>query len=165
MNTVIWLGIGIVSLFAIVAWLAIWSRRDTWGRHAAIGLFGLGLPLIATAIIQSLGHHRPLGLAWELSAGSHRVLATKMVQDRAIYLYMDAGREEPWPLKLPWDNASANRIQKLQEEAAGDANGQFMLRYEPSLDIHELQFHPLPQPQMLPPKPQQPPAPHLEQSA
>lgn len=165
MNTIIWLAIGIVVLFAAAAWLAIWSRRDTWARHAAIGLFGLGLPLIVAAGIQSLGNHRPMGLAWELRAGNHRVLAAKMIQDEAIYLYMDAGRDEPWPLMLPWDNESANRIQKLQEEAQGDANGQFMLQYEPSLDIHAPQFHPLPQPQLLPPKPQQVPAPHIEQSA
>lgn len=165
MNTVTWLGIGIVALFALAAWLAAWSRKDTWARPAAIALFLVSLPAIAAAGLQSLGHHRPLEMAWELTAGDHRVLAAKMVQDEAIYLYLDAGRSEPWPLRLPWSNATADRIQKLQESAEGDANGQFMFRYEPSLDVHKPQFHPLPQPPALPPKPQPQRAPHLDQEA
>jgi hypothetical protein len=47
----------------------------------------------------------------------------------------------------------------------GDAKGQFMMRYEPSLDTNAPQFHPLPQPPVLPPKPRQEQAPHLEQDA
>ncbi|MFW6028312.1 MAG: hypothetical protein ACOC9Q_02175 [bacterium] len=106
-----------------------------------------------------------MALAWELSAGDHRVLAVKMVQDKAIYIYLDAGRREPWLLLLPWSNEAANRIQKLQDKAPPDSHGEFMLRYEPSLDVHKPQFHPLPQPPMLPPKPAPSSAPHLEHSA
>jgi hypothetical protein len=92
------------------------------------------------------------------------VLAAKMVQDEAIYLYLDdPTRTEPRPLKLPWSNDAANRIQKLQDEAGPEANGHFMLRYEPWLDTYAQQFHPLPQPPVLPPKPTPPPAPHFEQ--
>ena len=160
-----WLGIGVVTLFAAAAWLAVWSRRDTWARPAAMALFFLGAPAIAASGLQLLGHHRPLAVAWEITAGDHRVLAVKMVQDEAIYVYLDAGRSEPWPVLLPWSNEAANRIQKLQDEARADSHGQFILRYEPSLDIHGPQFHPLPQPPLLPPKPVPDAAPHFEHSA
>ena len=165
METLVWLPAMVIALFAAVAWLAIWSRRDGWGRPAAIAVFLLGLPVIAAAGLQLLGHHRPMALAWEIPAGDHRVLAVKMVQDEAIYLYLDAGRHEPWPVLLAWSNEAANRIQKLQEEGRADSHGQFMLRYEPSLDIHRPQFHPLPQPPALPPKPVPKRAPHLEHGA
>ena len=153
METLAWLPVPVFVLFALAAWLAIWSRRDSWGRPAAIVLFVLGLPVIAAAGLHLLGHHRPMALAWEIPAGDHRVLAVKMVQDEAIYLYLDAGRSEPWPVLLAWSNEAANRIQKLQDEAPPGSHGQFMLRHEPSLDVHGPQFHPLPQPPALPPKP------------
>jgi hypothetical protein len=162
----IWLALAVIALFATAAWLAVWSRRDTWARPAAVALLLLGIPTIAAAGIQSLGQHRPLTLAWELAAGDYRVLAAKMVQDEAIYLYLDTPeRSAPWPLTLPWDNEMANRIAKLQDEAQGDAKGQFMMTYEPSLNTYGQQFHPLPQPPVLPPKPEQEPAPHLQQDA
>lgn len=164
MSYVAWLSIAILGLFAAAAWLAAWSRRDTWGRPAAVVLFLGGVPAVVGFGIESLGWHKPLSLAWDLKPGDHRVLAVKMVQDRAIYLYIDdPARIEPRPVILPWSNDAANRIQKLQDGAGPDDHGQFMMHYEPSLDVHGPQFHPLPQPPMLPPKPQQDPGLHFEQ--
>jgi len=111
MQMLAWLAVAVMVLFAAAAWLAVWSRRDCWGRPAAVALFLLAAPAIAAAGVQVLGHHRPMSLAWELRPGGHRVLAAKMVQDEAIYLYLDGGRSEPWPLMLPWDNEAADRIQ------------------------------------------------------
>jgi hypothetical protein len=166
MSYVIWLFIAMLALLASTAWLAVWSRRDTWARPAAVFLFLIGIPAVAAAGIESLGWHKPLGLVWDLGSGEHRVLAAKMVQDRGIYLYLDDPvRVEPRPILLPWDNDAANRIQKLMDEARPDERGQFMMRYEPSLDIHGPQFHPLPQPPALPPKPRPERGLHLEQGA
>jgi hypothetical protein len=122
--------------------------------------------VVGAAAIESLGWHKPLRLVWDLEAGDHRVLAAKMVQDQGIYLYLDDPvRIEPRPILLPWDNEAANRIQKLMDEAEPDAQGQFMMRYEPSLDVHAPQFHPLPQPPVLPPKPRQERGLQFEQGA
>lgn len=165
MQMLAWLAVAIMMLFTAATWLAVWSRRDCWGRPAAVALFLVGTPAIAAAGVQLLGHHRPMAFVWELAPGDHRVLAAKMVQDEAIYLYLDGARSEPWPLMLPWDNEAANRIQQLQDKARPESHGQFMLRYEPSLDTHAPQFHPLPQPPLLPPKPIPDVSPHLEQSA
>lgn len=161
---VVWLSLSVLALFAAEAWLAIWSRRDTWGRLATVLLFILGLPAIAAVAVESLGWHKPLALVWDLPRGELRVLAAKLAQDEAIYLYIDDPvRSEPRPIILPWSNDMANHIQRLQDEAGPDANGQFMMRYEPSLDTHAPQFHPLPQPPALPPKPNPPPVQRFDQ--
>ena len=162
MSVAIWMAI--VAMFSCAAWLAIWSRKDTWGRPAAIVLFLVGLPVIAAAGVQSLGLHRPYALAWELPDGDHVVLGAKMIQDRAIYIYLDAGRDEPWPLVLPWSNEAANQIQKAQDDSGEEANGQFMARMDSSLDTNPLQFHPMPQMKALPDKPRPQAAPHYEQA-
>lgn len=154
METVVWLCLVVVSLFVASTWLAIWSRRDTRARHVAVLIMLLGLPAVVAAGIESLGWHKPYVLVWDLKAGDHRVLAVKMIQDRAIYLYLDdPSREEPRPIRMPWSNEAANQIQGLVDQAGPEANGQFMMRYEPSLDVNKPQFHPLPQPPALPPKP------------
>jgi len=163
MTTIAWLSVAVIALFA-AAWLAIWSRRDTLARPVAVVLFMLGLPTIVAAGVESLGWHKPLGFAWDLTPGDHRVLSAKLVQDEAIYLYLDdPARLEPRPIIMPWNNEAANRIQKLQDGAGPQAKGQFVMRYEKSLDMHAPQFHPLPQPQVLPPKPRQERAPHYDQ--
>lgn len=166
MTYVVWLSLTVLALFAAAAWLAIWSRRDYWGRLVAVLLFLIGLPAIAAVAVESLGWHKPLSLVWDLESGDHRVLAAKLVQDEAIYLYLDDPvRSEPRPIIMPWSNETANRIQKLRDEASREAEGQFVMRYEPSLDTHAPQFHPLPQPPVLPPKPASPPASRFEQGA
>ena len=166
MTYVLWLSMALLVLFASAAWLAVWSRRDTWGRPGAVLLFLIGIPVVAAAGVESLGWHKPLRLVWDLGNGDHRVLAAKMVQDRGIYLYLDDPvRVEPRPLLLPWSNEAANRIQKLIDEAKPEAHGQFMMRYTPSLDVHAPQFHPLPQPPALPPKPRPERGLNLEQGA
>jgi hypothetical protein len=66
MTYVVWLALGVIGLFAGAAWLAIWSRRDTWARPAAVVLFLAGMPTIALAAIESLGWHRPIELVWDL---------------------------------------------------------------------------------------------------
>ena len=153
MSYTVWLALGIVALFAAAAWLAIWSRRDTWGRPAAVVLFLAAMPTIGLAAVESLGWHRPIHLVWDLDGGEYRVLAAKLVQDEAIYIYIDdETRVEPRPLLLPWDNDTANAIQRALDGAPDGSQGEFMMSYEPSLDVSEQQFHPLPQQPALPPK-------------
>ena len=167
MNALLW--VAVVTMFGCAAWLAIWSRKDTWARPAAIVLLLAALPTIAAAGVHTLGHHRPINLAWELGRGEYLILGVKMEQDKAIYLYLEApDRLEPWPLVLPWDNETANEIQKAMDGSEGegaDGEGKMMMNYDPSLDDNPLQFHPLPQHPVLPAKPAPQQAPHFEQDA
>jgi hypothetical protein len=149
----VWLALAVVLLFAASAWLAIWSRRDTWGRPGAIALFLIAMPTIGLAAVESLGFHRPIGLTWDLDEGDYRVLAAKMVQDQAIYIYIDDGiRVEPRPLLLPWSNDVANAIQRALDGAPEGSEGEFMMSYEPAIETDQQQFHPVPQEPALPPK-------------
>jgi hypothetical protein len=153
MSYTMWLALGVVALFAAAAWLAIWSRRDTWARPAAVALFVAALPTIGLAAIESLGWHRPIELVWDLEEGDYRVLAAKLVQDKAIYIYVDdETRVEPRPLVLPWDNDTANAIQRALDGAPAGSEGEFMMSYEPSINMSEQQFHPAPQEPAPPPK-------------
>ena len=163
MSYTVWLALGVLTLFAAAAWLAIWSRRDTWGRAAAVVLFLAAMPTIGLAAVESLGWHRPIHLVWDLDGGEYRVLAAKLVQDEAIYIYIDdETRVEPRPLLLPWDNDTANAIQRALDGAPDGSEGEFMMSYEPSIDVNEQQFHPLPQQPVLPPKQVPEPAVHYE---
>lgn len=146
------------ALLALFTFMVIWSRKDTWARPASIVLFLAAVPGLAYASIETLGFHRPLKWAWGLSAGDQRVLAAKMVQDVAIYLYIDdPQRAEPWPLQLPWSNELAEAIAKAQDQSQRDGNGgQFLFRFDPSLETHAPQVHPLPQPKLPIPKSPEP---------
>ena len=159
MTTVSILAVILVIYFASLAWLAIWSRRADRMRHAAVGLFILGLPLLAAAGLESLSWSRPLWAMWSLS-GEYRVLGAKMIEGVGIYAYVDTDGE-PRAVELPWDNRTAERLQELFDDPAN--GGQAMMRFEFSWDLERPPtFYPLPQPPALPDKDAQPTAPHLE---
>jgi hypothetical protein len=146
----------------------LWQRGPRWdtsARAACLGLFLLCFPVLPGVFIETTGTHKHWDFAWDLPEGDSRVLGAKMVYLEGIYLYIDTGRDAPWPVVLPWDNEMADEIQKQMDEALPDSKGQFMMRYEPSLDLHAPQFHPLPQPPLLPPKPRRERAPHIEGEA
>ena len=159
MNAVSLLSFIVAALFAALAMIAIWSRRADRMRHAAVGLFILGLPLLAAAGLESLSWSRPLWAMWNLS-GDYRVLGAKMIEGVGIYAYVDTDGE-PRAVELPWDNRTAEKLQELFDDPAN--NGQAMMRFEFSWDIaRPPTFYPLPNPPALPPKTAAPEAPHLE---
>lgn len=151
--------LALAGLIALYAFMCAWSRKDTWARPAAIFLLPVALVGLGAAYIESLGYHRPVSQAWFLAASDMRVLAVSIEQDVAIWLYVEApSRREPLPLQLPFDNATADKIAKMVEQSQQDGNeGAFMFRFDPSLDIHPDQMHPLPQGKVMPPKEPAPP--------
>ena len=153
----------ILMLTGTATLFTVWSRRDSYIRSIGVLLFLLSFLVVPSVYIETLGLHRPWQIAWDLPAGESRVLAAKLIQNKAIYLYLDTGRLTPWPLKLPWDNKLANEIQEQMDSASPNARGQFMMLFDPSLDMNAPQFHPLPQPQTPSPKPPREPAPHIEE--
>lgn len=153
------LALAIAGLFCLQSWLSIWSRRADRMRHAAIAAFVIGLPLLAGAAIEALGWNKPLWAMHELG-GEYRVLGAKMIEGVGIYVYLDLGDGEPRGVALPWDTRTAENLQGLFDDPANQ--GQAMLQYEWSWERRAPQFHPLPQPPVLPPKAEPPAAPHLE---
>lgn len=158
----IWLAFGVIALFALCAWLAVWSRRDTHARWLAVAAFLIGLPTIAIAGVESLGRHKPLSLYWQLPEGEYVVLAYAFEEGVAIYAYIAfKDRIEPRPIVLPWSTETAEQMQKAQEGGGEGAKGKFLMLYEPSLDQREPVFHPLPQ-EALPDKTVPPRAPQYD---
>ena len=157
MTVVSILAVVLAVYFASLALLAIWSRRADKMRHVAVGLFLLGIPLLAGASLEALSWARPLWAMWDLS-GEYRVLGAKMIEGEAIYAYVDTDGE-PRSVKLPWSNKTAEELQELFDNPAN--GGQAMMRYEPSWDQTPPEFYPAP-PEAPPPKIAAPEAPHLD---
>lgn len=150
------------GLFGLAAWMAIWARRQTRARHVAMALFVLALPGIVVAAVETAGFPKPLAWAWELNGiDDLRVLSAKLIQDEAIYLYVDVDAGAPRSYSMSWNNEEASKIQGLMD-GAKEQNGQFMMQFEWSWDTNAPQFHPLPQPVIPLPKPEMAPTPRFE---
>lgn len=158
MNTVTLVALAVAALFAAQSWLTIWSRKADRGRHVAMALFILGLPLLGWASLESLSWARPSWAMWGLH-GEVRVLGAKMIEGQGIYVYVDTDGE-PRSVKLPWDHKQAERLQDLFDDPKN--GGQAIMQFEWSWNTHEPEFYPLPQPQIPMPKVEPPLAPHID---
>lgn len=140
-----------IALFAVhvaLAWGLIWARRETVLRHFAAPYVAASLPLFAFVGIETLGHHKPVQVAWWELNQKPKVLAYKAVTGQAIYLYVDIGEAEPRALVLPW---SAEKAKKLAQAMDGDeGNGAYLEGDGNWLDGARVEYAP-PQPP-LPPK-------------
>lgn len=147
----------VAAIFALLAWLTVWSRRADRMRHVAIAAVIIGLPAVATAGIEALSWPRPLWAMWDIG-GEVRIIGAKMVKDVAIYVYIDADGIEPRSVALPWDTNAAKQLQDLFDDPANQ--GQALMRYEWSWERRApLQFYQPPQPPSLPEKTPEPEAP------
>ena len=150
---------GVLCLFAVMAWMTIWSRRQSPMRPAAVVLAIASTPLIAAASFEALSYPRPLWAMWDMQ-GEYRVLGAKLVQNSGIYLYVEmADATEPRSVVLPWNTEQARKVQDLMDEP--QTGGQFMMKYEFSWETRDApQFYAPPQPPALPGKVAPPEAPH-----
>ena len=132
-----------------------------------MAVFLLMIPVITGTGFFSLGHPAPWVQTLTVPGGDYRVLGVKMVQDVAIYVWLDFGADHPRYFALPWDNETANQIQALLDrQQNGDGGFTLNIPYEKSLDRNPPQFQPVPQPKMVPDKlPQQEEPRRYERSA
>ena len=153
--------LAVAALFAVLAWLAVWSRRADRMRHLAIACFLGGLPLLAVAGVEILSWARPLWAMYDLPRET-RVLAAKMIDGEAIYVWLEVGSGQPRAVALPWNSGQAKSLQDLFDDPKN--GNQAILRYEWSWERRApLAFYPPPQPPVLPPKqPDGEAVPHLE---
>lgn len=163
------LTVTIVSVSALMAWMAVWSRRDAVGRHASMALFVLVIPLTVVCMIESQGWGKPLWAAYELD-GSYSVLGSKMIVGQGIYVYLDIPAEpEPRSFVLPWDARTASELQRMLDRYGHGENGSIVMEFQHewswTWDTHAPQFHPPPQPRMMPSKPQPPEPENYERGA
>ncbi len=148
--------LGALALAGAAAWAVIWSRRDSWCRHVALPTLVISMTALALSLLQVLGHHRPVWIADDLGP-EIRVLAWKMIEGQAIWLYLDRPGE-PLALVLPWDDDTAQDLQDAGRESRRRGQMGAIMQFDPSLDRNEPQFHPLPQQTTPMPKGEPPPA-------
>lgn len=156
-----------VGLGAALASATIWSRKNTWVRSAAVASWLALLPLVTGTTFFSLGNPAPWVQTINVPGGNYLVLGVKMVQDVAIYVWLDFGADHPRYFALPWNNETADKMQEmLDAQRRGEIPGFKMnIPYEWSWDDNPMQFHPLPQPKMLPDKLEPPEPQRYERSA
>lgn len=143
----------VVGLFAFAAWLAIWSRRDTIGRHAAVAVFIVGVPIAAAVSVETLGWAKPLWAAYELR-GDFRVIGAKIIVDDVIFAYIDIpSSSEPRAIRIPYSSETASKLQSMMDNP-GTA-GEIMMRFDWSQDQSSVEFHLPPPENAMPEKEQQ----------
>jgi hypothetical protein len=146
-------GTAIIGVAALTT-ATIWSRRSTWVRGAAVaGLFTVVPAIVGTGLF-ALSHPVPYHPVF-MPGGKYIVLSAKLMQDEAIYLWLDFGKDHPRYTALPWDKETAQQLQELmRKRQAGKIpgiEGEFP-PFEWSWDRNPPQFHPLPQPVIPIPK-------------
>lgn len=143
-----------VGLGATLASATIWSRKNSWVRGAAVAGWLALMPLVVGSTFFSLGHPAPWVQTINVPGGKYMVLGIKLVQDVAIYVWLDFGADHPRYFALPWDNTTADGLQGLLDrQRRGEGDFEMEIPYEWSWDDNPPQFHPLPQPRMVPNKP------------
>lgn len=154
----------IVALFAILALIAVWSRRETVARAIAVIAFIVAVPTSFVAVATSLGWSTPVIPYVTASPGKEaRVLGYKNVEGVGIYVLLDMGAGEPRYYWLPWNKERASELEKAMHGDGGGRPGAIVLiPFEPSLDEHHTPLiHPLPQPKLMLDKPRAEPGPHI----
>ena len=101
---------------------------------------------------------------WLSHAEEATVLGSQLQENRGIHLWLQLPDvPEPRAYVLPWNRATAERLQQAQREAQ-EQGGEVRMRlpFEPSLDDRAPQFYAPPQP-ALPPKDYAEPEPEFYQ--
>jgi hypothetical protein len=163
---------GVPQLFALTAALAatlglisIWAPRRLAIKGVALATVVLFLPLAYASLVDLLSRPKPVDLEWWLrDAAEATVLGSQVQENQGIHLWLQlANVPEPRAYVLPWNRATAQRLQEAQREAE-QQGGELRMRlpFEPSLDDREPMFYAQPQP-ALPPKDYAEPPPQLYQ--
>ena len=157
--------VGAAALAATLGLIGIWAPRRLAIKGAALATAALFMPLAYASLVALLSKPKPVDLEWWLNGAEEaEVLASRMVEDQGIYLWLQlVDVAEPRAYVLPWDRTSAEQLQQALREAEQKGSGvQMRLPFEPSLDNLEPKFYALPQP-ALPPKDHLEPPPQFYQ--
>ena len=160
MTELTYLFAALAVLAGVMTSISIWAPRQLRLKLGALGAAVLFLPAAYAGFLHLLSMPKPVGLEWwQTEAADAEVLASRMVEDEGIYLWLQLpDLAEPRAYVLPWDRASAEQLQRAMraaEQIGGDV--QMRLPFEPSLDDGERKFYAQPQPAPPPKDPAQPP--------
>jgi hypothetical protein len=133
-----------------------------WRRIAVSGFFALLLAGLFFGYSDMLGRPKSTRLELLRSGDTEaKVLGSYMLEGRGIYLWLQLPEvKEPRYYVLPWDDKTAQALQKAIEENAAQHGGGIVMQlpFERSWDKREPVFHPLPQPKVPDKGGREPPA-------
>ncbi len=148
-----------VALAGAIAALALWARVRRSLKVVVLALTAAWLVVAYGALAELLSRPKPVGLEFaRAQAAEAEVLAGRIVEDEAIYLWLGFGDlAEPRAYRLPFDRATAEELRRALERSREEGGGGVKMRlpFEPSLDDQEPRFYAPPQPR-LPSKPHPP---------
>lgn len=136
------LGIAAIVVASTLAWCAIWSRKETKVRGFCVLLFALLIPLVMGTHFFALSHSGPVVPQFLGDEEEYHVIRAVFQQDVAIWLLLWV-EDEPRLYHLPWDNDTAQRINRLMGQEAENGTGFFMRKVPPeneSAARHDLDF-------------------------
>jgi hypothetical protein len=151
----------LVVLTATLGTVSVWSPRRLTVKAGALAVAFALMVTGYAAMLDLLSKPKPASFEWWLDrADEATVLGNAMVEDQAIYLWLQLdGVQEPRAYELPWDRRTAEQLQNAARDAAERQTALRMrLPFEKSLDDRDPRFYPLPQPGLPPKRPPAPPA-------
>ena len=108
-----------VTLAALLASLALWSRRAMPIKVFALAATAAFIAVHYAALTDLLSRPKPLALEWSPpDPETTAVVASQLREGSAIYLWMlREGEEEPRAYQLPWDEDMARQLHEAQRES------------------------------------------------
>jgi hypothetical protein len=150
----------LLGLVALLASIAIWSRRRTPVRALAVILTALFVPIGYLGITDLLSQPKPMQHEWfKRHVDEATLLGVSLSEGRAIYLWLRLDDSlEPRYYVLPWQQQLAEKLQKLVDEAIRDGasvtiSNPFSRKSFDDLGSMNMQIVRPPQPPMKPPSP------------
>ena len=149
-----------------MALVAVWARRKTLFRGAAVLLFVVAAPFAGLALATTLGWAVPIIPGLTAVAGDDvEVIGVKLAVGEGIFVLVDDAGGEPRYYRIEWNRKLADEIQDMMDnpdrgglrmKIPGEkGDGKEGAPFEWSWDTHPPQFYAPPQPKVLPDKPQQ----------
>ena len=111
--------IALLAVTALLASIAIWSRRRTPVRTLAVVLTALFIPIGYLGVTQLLSQPKPMAHEWfKRHVDEATLLGVSVREGEAIYLWLRLDDSlEPRYYVLPWQQQLAEKLQNIVDEA------------------------------------------------
>ncbi len=150
----------LLAVVALLASIAIWSRRRTPVRTLAVVLTALFVPIGYLGTTELLSQPKPMKHEWfKRHVDEATLLGVSLSEGQAIYLWLRLDDSlEPRYYVLPWQQQLAEKLQNIIDEAIRDGasvtiSNPFSRKSFDDLGSMNVQIVRPPQPPMKPPSP------------
>ena len=111
--------LGSVMIAALLASLALWSRRAMPIKIFALVATAAFAGIHYFALTDLLSRPKPVALEWSMpDPGSSTIVASQLRENQAIYLWLiREGETAPQAYQLPWSEELARQLHEAQREA------------------------------------------------